>query len=83
MAAQILQTAIARLQREDRGVHEAPVSRWLTQFRHDTASPVHHQLMISDVAVEQRPPLADVRNGADLLATVPAACTRPLVPQQP
>jgi glucosyl-3-phosphoglycerate synthase len=80
MAAQILQTANARLQREHRGVSEAPASRWLTQFRHDTTSPVHHQLVISDVAVQERPPLADVR---DLLTTVPAARTLPLVNQQP
>jgi glucosyl-3-phosphoglycerate synthase len=80
MAAQILQTANARLQRERRGVNEAPASKWLTQFRHDTTLPVHHQLVISDVAVQERPPLADVR---DLLTTVPAARTLPLVNQQP
>ena len=83
MAAQILQTASARLQREHRGVTEAPASRWLTQFRHDTTSPVHHQLMVSDVAVQERPPLADVRAVADLLAAAPAAGTWPLVHQRP
>jgi glucosyl-3-phosphoglycerate synthase len=79
MAAQILHTASARLQREHRGVTEAPTSRWLTQFRHDTTSPVHHQMIVSDVAVQERPPLADVRADADLLA----ACTWPLADQQP
>lgn len=61
MAAQIMQIAIARLQREQRGIELVPASTWLTQFRHDTASPVHHQLTISDVAVQERPPLAEVR----------------------
>jgi glucosyl-3-phosphoglycerate synthase len=70
MAAQILQTAHARLQREHRAADDAPASGWLTQFRHDTTSPVHHQLVTSDVAVQERPPLADVR---ELLAAVPAA----------
>lgn len=74
MAAQILQTADARLGRERRGAEDAPASTWLTQFRHDTTSPVHHQVVISDVAVQARPPLADVR---ELLTTVPAAGTLP------
>ncbi|WNG93638.1 glucosyl-3-phosphoglycerate synthase [Mycobacterium sp. ITM-2016-00318] len=80
MAAQILQIAVARLEREHRGVTDAPVSRWLSQFRHDTTSPVHHQLMISNVAVQERPPLAEVRNP---LTTAPAGGTWPLVHQQP
>jgi glucosyl-3-phosphoglycerate synthase len=83
MAAQILHTASARLQREHRGNTEAPASRWLTQFRHDTASPVHHQLVVSDVAVEERPPLAEVRAVADLLAAAPGTSTWPLAHQQP
>ena len=82
MAAQILHTASARLQREHRGVAEAPVSRWLTQFRHDTTSPVRHQMKVSDVAVQERPPLADVRALADLLAAGSGACTWPLAHQQ-
>ena len=81
MAAQILHTANTRLQREHPGVTEAPTSKWLTQFRHDTASPVHHQMMVSDVSVQERPPLADVRAVADLLTAAPSA--RPLVDQQP
>ncbi|HKV20954.1 MAG TPA: glucosyl-3-phosphoglycerate synthase, partial [Mycobacterium sp.] len=72
MAAQILQTAYTRLQ------GERPASRWLTQFRHDTASPVHHQLTISDIAVHQRPPLAHLRD-----ALTPAGSIRPLANQQP
>ncbi|WP_205765265.1 hypothetical protein, partial [Mycolicibacterium austroafricanum] len=76
----ILQIAVARLEREHRGVTDAPVSRWLSQFRHDTTSPVHHQLMISNVAVQERPPLAEVRNP---LTTAPAGGTWPLVHQQP
>lgn len=80
MAAQILQTAVARLEPEHRGITDAPVSRWLSQFRHDTTSPVHHQLMISDVAVKERPPLADVR---ELLTTAPAAGNRPMAQQRP
>jgi glucosyl-3-phosphoglycerate synthase len=84
MAAQILHTASGRLQREHRGVAEAPASRWLTQFRHDTTSPVHHQLMVSDVAVQERPPLADVRAVGDLLAAARGpARARPLVQPQP
>jgi glucosyl-3-phosphoglycerate synthase len=83
MAAQILQTASVRLQREHRGVTEAPTSRWLTQFRHDTTTPVHHQLMVSDVAVQERPPLADVRAAADLLAAAPGAGSWPLENQRP
>ena len=82
MAAQILQTAVARLQREHRGVNEAPASTWLTQFRHDTTSPVRHQMKVSDVAVQERPPLADVRALADSLAAAPGACTAPLAHQQ-
>ena len=53
-------------------------SRWLTQFRHDTTSPVRHQLRVSDVAVQERPPLADVRALADLLTAAPGACPWPL-----
>lgn len=83
MAAQILHTASVRLQREHRGVAEAPASGWLTQFRHDTATPVHHQLMVSDVTVEERPPLADVRAVADLLATAPGASSWSLENQRP
>ncbi|MCZ8380087.1 glucosyl-3-phosphoglycerate synthase [Mycobacterium sp. CPCC 205372] len=83
MAAQILHTASVRLQREQRGVTDAPASGWLTQFRHDTATPVHHQLMVSDVTVEERPPLADVRAVADLLATAPGARSWPLENQRP
>jgi len=83
MAAQILHTANVRLQREHRGVAEPPASRWLTQFRHDTTSPVHHQVVVSDVAVQERPPLAEVRAVADLLAAAPSASTWPLVHQQP
>ena len=79
MAAQIMQIAMARLEREHRGVNLAPASTWLTQFRHDTTSPVHHQMIVSDVAVQERPPLADVRADADLLA----ACTWPLADQKP
>ncbi|MDF2829250.1 MAG: glucosyl-3-phosphoglycerate synthase, partial [Mycobacterium sp.] len=80
MAAQILHTANTRLERERRGVDERPASKWLTQFRHDTTTPVRHQLVVSDVAVEERPPLADVR---DVLATVPAAGTTTFVDQRP
>jgi glucosyl-3-phosphoglycerate synthase len=80
MAAQILQTANARLPREHRGLIGAPASRWLTQFRHDTTTPVHHQLVVSDVAVQERPPLADVRA---VLTTVPAVSTLPFKDQQP
>jgi glucosyl-3-phosphoglycerate synthase len=83
MAAQILQTASARLQSENRGVNDAPASTWLTQFRHDTTSPVHHQLMISDVAVQERPPLAELRNVADSITTGPAGFSPPLVYQRP
>jgi glucosyl-3-phosphoglycerate synthase len=80
MAAQILHTANTRLEREHRGVDERPASRWLTQFRHDTATPVHHQLVVSDVAVQERPPLADVR---DVLATAPGVSTSTFVDQRP
>jgi glucosyl-3-phosphoglycerate synthase len=80
MAAQIMQTANARLQREYHGVDEVPTSRWLTQFRHDTTTPVHHQLVVSDVAVQERPPLAGVH---DFVATAPAVSTSTFVDQQP
>jgi glucosyl-3-phosphoglycerate synthase len=78
MAAQILHTANTRLQREHGNVSGAPTSKWLTQFRHDTTTPVHHQLVVSDVAVQERPPLADVR---DVVATVSAVGLLPLVDQ--
>lgn len=80
MAAQILHTANTRLEREHCGANGTPASRWLTQFRHDTTTPVHHQLVVSDVAVEERPPLADVR---ELLTAVPAAGTVPLLNERP
>jgi glucosyl-3-phosphoglycerate synthase len=82
MAAQILQTAALRLQREDRGVTDAPAT-WLTQFRHDAASPVHHQLKVSDIAVQERPPLADVRHVKDLATAAPADRTSPLTNPRP
>lgn len=79
MAAQILQVAMTRLQ--DGGVANAmPMSNWLTQFRHDTTSPVHHQLMTADIAVQERPPLAGIR---ELATTAPAAGVRPLVGERP
>ncbi|BBY49901.1 glucosyl-3-phosphoglycerate synthase [Mycolicibacterium arabiense] len=78
MAAQIMQTANARLGREYIGVDGVPTSRWLTQFRHDTTTPVHHQLVVSDVAVQERPPLADVRA---FVGTAPALSTSTFMDQ--
>jgi glucosyl-3-phosphoglycerate synthase len=83
MAAQILQTAASQLQREHRGINDAPASTWLTQFRHDASSPVHHQLMVSDIAVQERPPLAEIRHVAELATTAPADRTSPLAHQRP
>ena len=81
MAAQILQTAVARLAAASTAASPTRQCRdGSHSFAHDTTSPVHHQLMISDVAVQERPPLADVR---ELLTTAPAAGTRPLVPERP
>jgi glucosyl-3-phosphoglycerate synthase len=82
MAAQILQTATLRLQRADRGITDAPTT-WLTQFRHDAASPVHHQLMVSDIAVQERPPMADVRRVEDLATIAPPDRTSSLTNPRP
>ena len=60
MAAQILHTAASRLPSEHRCCAGAPPSRWLTQFRHNTTSPVHHQVVIADIAVQDRPPLTEI-----------------------
>jgi glucosyl-3-phosphoglycerate synthase len=77
MAAQILQTATLRLQCAQGGVTDAPAT-WLTQFRHDPASSLNHQLIVSDIAVQERPPLADVRRVEGLAATAPADRSSPL-----
>lgn len=82
MAAQILQTATLRLQQSHRGVTDAPAT-WLTQFRHDASSPVKHQLMVSDIAVQERPPLAHVRRVEDLATTAPADRISPLMSPNP
>lgn len=82
MAAQILHTVTARLQQEHRGYAGEPASTWLTQFRHVPAAPVHHQLVVSDIGVQERPPLAHLRNLPDLVTTAPDGA-QPQLSQRP
>ena len=56
MAAQIMLTAVERLQRQGRIVVSEPPASTLAQFRRSTEGP-GRQLVVSDVAVPERPPL--------------------------
>jgi glucosyl-3-phosphoglycerate synthase len=57
MSGQIMQTAWSRLERQGRVVRLESPSTTLTQFRRDGAG---HEVRISDVGVDERPPVAEV-----------------------
>ena len=57
MSGQIMQTAWSRLERQGRVVRLEPPSTTLTQFRRDGEG---HEILISDVAVGERPPAIEV-----------------------
>ncbi|MGH3914150.1 MAG: glucosyl-3-phosphoglycerate synthase [Pseudonocardiaceae bacterium] len=62
MAAQIMLTAASRLQREGRIVASAPPATMLAQFRRRSAGGgAERELVVSDVAVPERPSLATLR----------------------
>lgn len=62
MAGQIMLTAFERLQRQGRIVMSEPPATVLAQFRRgDSGYGVHRELVVSDIAVPERPPLADQR----------------------
>jgi glucosyl-3-phosphoglycerate synthase len=59
MAGQIMLTAFERLQRQGRIVMSEQPATLLAQFRRgDSSYGVHRELVVSDVAVPERPPLA-------------------------
>ncbi|MFC7549929.1 glucosyl-3-phosphoglycerate synthase [Plantactinospora sp. GCM10030261] len=66
MSAQILYTAWSRLHRQGRVTDPLPPTGLLTQFRRGAASPerpyVSREVIVTDVAVQERPPLAEVRD---------------------
>jgi glucosyl-3-phosphoglycerate synthase len=57
MSGQIMQTAWSRLERQGRVVRLEPPSTTLMQFRRDGEG---HEILISDVAVGERPPAIEV-----------------------
>jgi glucosyl-3-phosphoglycerate synthase len=64
MAAQIQLTAWARLVRDGRAGDGAPLPRVLTQFRRGGEQPLPRlgrQIVVSDIGIDERPPLASVR----------------------
>ena len=62
MAAQIMLTAVTRLQRQDRMVMHGPPSTILTQFRRaESECGLYRELVVTDIAVSERPPLATQR----------------------
>lgn len=62
MAGQIMLTAFERLQRQGRIVMTEPPATKLAQFRRgDSGCGVHRELIVSDIAVPERPPLASRR----------------------
>lgn len=62
MAGQIMLTAFERLQRQGRIVMSEQPATVLAQFRRgDSGCGIHRELVVSDVAVPERPPLADRR----------------------
>ena len=62
MAGQIMLTAFKRLQRQGRIVMTEPPATLLAQFRRgDSGCGVHRELVVSDIAVPERPPLASQR----------------------
>lgn len=65
MASQIILTAVARLERQGRMVAEAPPATLLAQFRRgEHANDVCREIVVSDVAVPERPPLMWQRSTA-------------------
>ncbi|MGH3938002.1 MAG: glucosyl-3-phosphoglycerate synthase [Pseudonocardiaceae bacterium] len=62
MAGQIMLTAFERLQRQGRIVMTEPPATLLAQFRRgDNGYGLHRELVVSDIAVPERPPLASQR----------------------
>jgi glucosyl-3-phosphoglycerate synthase len=62
MAGQIMLTAATRLQRQGRMVMDKPPSTMLAQFcRAESESSLYRELIITDIAVPERPPLATQR----------------------
>ncbi len=68
MAGQIMLTAFARLQRQGRLVMDEPPSTVLAQFRRgDSECGIHRELVVTDIAVQERPPLAVQRVADELV----------------
>ncbi|MDQ4010492.1 MAG: glucosyl-3-phosphoglycerate synthase [Actinomycetota bacterium] len=68
MAGQIMLTAFARLQRQGRLVMDEPPSTVLAQFRRgDSECGIHRELVVTDIAVQERPPLAAQRVADELI----------------
>lgn len=62
MSGQIMLTALARLERQGRVVMDEPPSTALAQFRRaEGGCGRHRELVVTDIAVPERPPLATVR----------------------
>jgi glucosyl-3-phosphoglycerate synthase len=65
MSAQILLTAWSRLHRQDLAATPAPPSSFLTQFRRggtDALPNLDREIVVSDVSVQERPPLIELRD---------------------
>ncbi len=63
MAGQIMLTAFERLQRQGRIVITEPPATVLAQFRRgDSGYGIHRELVVTDIAVPERPPLAGQRS---------------------
>ncbi|OXM56278.1 glucosyl-3-phosphoglycerate synthase [Amycolatopsis thailandensis] len=61
MAAQIMLTLMDRLERGGRVISAAPPSTSLAQFRRGAGEAVERELVLTDVALTQRPPLESLR----------------------
>ncbi|MDQ3760202.1 MAG: glucosyl-3-phosphoglycerate synthase [Actinomycetota bacterium] len=62
MAAQIMLTAFARLERHDRGMLPEIAAAKLTQFRHGSADDgTAREVVVTEIEVPERPPLVTVR----------------------
>ena len=77
MAAQIQLTAWSRLERAGRVVPQDPLPHTLTQFRRggaDALPKLGRDIVVSDVSIDERPPLASVQFvPPDMLTGLPAA----------
>jgi glucosyl-3-phosphoglycerate synthase len=68
MASQIMLTAFARLQRQGRLVMDKLPSTVLAQFRRGNSERgIHRELVVTDIAVHERPPLAVQRVADELV----------------